>query len=280
MHSRKGLRLGLHLHPEQEGPGYVESFRRWSEWLDGSSASLQRELGGLRFPILLHCFIGIACRLGDMAPARRFLQEHAPKLRDEAQRAAASTLEKLQHAAQLQEHEGARRYLVHRTTVFCSPEARESVTRWWEGEMVGEERALRWRDAAHASPPRGAGVGGAGRLPHRLAAPSPPASPHEALRRLRRRLRPSFARLALAARRDGPGPGGRGGGGGGGTQRGRRSLPPRSFLLGRRDDGAVAAAATRVAAAAFGLPDHPGLVSHLSLLHRRLAPRRWAGQRP
>ncbi|EOD11797.1 hypothetical protein EMIHUDRAFT_452299, partial [Emiliania huxleyi CCMP1516] len=129
MHSRKGLRLGLHLHPEQEGPGYVESFRRWSEWLDGSSASLQRELGVLRFPILLHCFIGIACRLGDMAPARRFLQEHAPKLRDEAQRAAASTLEKLQHAAQLQEHEGARRYLVHRTTVFCSPEARESA---WE----------------------------------------------------------------------------------------------------------------------------------------------------
>jgi len=127
MHSRKGLRLGLHLHPEQEGPGYVESFRRWSEWLDGSSASLQRELGGLRFPILLHCFIGIACRLGDMAPARRFLQEHALKLRDEAQRAAASTLEKLQHAAQLQEHEGARRYLVHRTTVFCSPEAWEAL---------------------------------------------------------------------------------------------------------------------------------------------------------
>jgi len=127
MHSRKGLRLGLHLHPEQEGPGYVESFRRWSEWLDGSSASLQRELGGLRFPILLHCFIGIACRLGDMAPARRFLQEHAPKLREEAQRTAASTLEKLQHAAQLQEHEGARRYLVHRTTLFCSPEAWEAL---------------------------------------------------------------------------------------------------------------------------------------------------------
>jgi hypothetical protein len=70
---RKDLRLGLHIHPDEDGAGYVEGFNRFEDWLAASSKWLQRELKDFRFPLLLHCFIGLASR-GDLEQARTFLK--------------------------------------------------------------------------------------------------------------------------------------------------------------------------------------------------------------
>ena len=74
---RKDIRLALHMHPEEDGEGYVESFRQLNEWLARSSEPLQRELHDFRFPLLLHCFIGLASR-GEMETARAFLRVRCP----------------------------------------------------------------------------------------------------------------------------------------------------------------------------------------------------------
>lgn len=162
---RKDLRLGLHIHPDEDGAGYVESFKQFENWLAASSEWLQRELQDFRFPLLLHCFIGLASR-GDLEHARMFLkarrrrsvqwvvpfnpgrlglppprpttplthrillsrpQGFIPSLSTDAQRATAANLAQIDQASQLQNHDVARRYLVHRSMLFCSPAAWESL---------------------------------------------------------------------------------------------------------------------------------------------------------
>ncbi len=58
---RKAPRCGMQAF-SQHAPGYEESFALLCQWLATSPAARQRELAQLRFPMFVHCFLGLVGR--------------------------------------------------------------------------------------------------------------------------------------------------------------------------------------------------------------------------
>ena len=122
---RKAPRCGMQAF-SQHAPGYEESFALLCQWLATSPAARQRELAQLRFPMFVHCFLGLVGR-GETAAAHRLLQAQAGEAHSEQQRAQCEQLRALQHAGQVGESAVAQQYLGQRITLLCSAESFEAV---------------------------------------------------------------------------------------------------------------------------------------------------------
>ena len=136
---KKAPRFGLNVVPKA-GDTYGASYVRLCAWINARPDALKKEIAHLRFPIFVHCFLGLLVQAnngGDRDAPSQFLKAHVPEHAQMNQPEKKKQLEQLIPLASttaLKDSPLANLYFTQRISWTCSQASFEAVTNFSRGD--------------------------------------------------------------------------------------------------------------------------------------------------
>ena len=138
---KKPPRYALNIVPKA-GDTYGDSYVRLCTWIGNQPDALKKEIAHLRFPIFVHCFLGLlvqASNGGDREAPAQFLKKHVPEHAAMNQPEKKKQLEQLiplASTAALADSPLAKLYFTQRISWTCSQASFEAVTNFLVDEQL------------------------------------------------------------------------------------------------------------------------------------------------
>lgn len=140
---RRPVRLGAQLHAQEPAPGYEESYAALWQWLSELQPPLREELLSLAFPVLLHCFVGLAGR-EQLEAAKRLLTTQADSVASAEEKPLVDALGALGSPGEVASHPLVSRLLATRVPWVGSTDAFKCLSEF----LIEKRRCSACRAAA------------------------------------------------------------------------------------------------------------------------------------